>query len=98
MSCQKVNIDHMFRALGDPTGRAIVDKHSKRPLSVSRSAKPFEINLDAVVQHLQVLGKGGLLHTENGGRVRTRRIKPAGLSATEQWIDDRHSIWERRFD
>ena len=32
------------------------------------------------------------------GRVRTCRIEPAGLSAAEQWIADRRSLWENRFD
>jgi hypothetical protein len=32
------------------------------------------------------------------GWIRIRHIKPAGLSAAEQWIADRRSIWQRRFD
>ncbi len=98
MLAQKVNIDRVFHALGDPTRRAIVERLSVRPLSVSRLAKPLDITLAAVVQHLQVLEKSGLVRTEKVGRVRTCRIEAAGLSVAEQWIDARRAAWERRFD
>jgi DNA-binding transcriptional ArsR family regulator len=93
-----VNIDRVFHALGDPTRRAIVEKLSEGPISVSRLAEPLDMSLAAVVQHLQVLEESGLVNTEKIGRVRTCRIEPAGLSAAEQWIGDRRSTWERRFD
>ena len=51
-----------------------------------------------MVQHLQVLEKSGLVHTEKVGRVRTCRIDPAGLSVAEQWVAARRSVWERRLD
>ena len=94
----KVNIDRVFHALGDPTRRAILDKLSKGPLSVSRLAAPLDITLTAVIQHLQVLEESGLVHTEKVGRVRTCRIETAGFSVLEQWISDRRSMWERRLD
>jgi DNA-binding transcriptional ArsR family regulator len=98
MPRKKINVDRVFRALGDPTRRAIVEKLSEGPISVSRLAKPLAITLAAVVQHLQILEESGLVHTEKAGRVRTCHIEPKGLSVAEQWIEDRRSIWERRFD
>jgi DNA-binding transcriptional ArsR family regulator len=98
MRRKKPNIDRVFHALGDPSRRAIVEKLSEGPISVSRLAEPLNITLAAVVQHLQVLEESGLVQTEKVGRVRTCRIEPAGLSVVEQWIDDRRSMWERRFD
>lgn len=95
---RKANIDRVFRALGDPTRRAIVERLSEGPISVSRLATPLDITLAAVVQHLHVLEESGLVHTEKVGRVRTCHMEPAGLSVAEQWIGDRRSIWERRFD
>ena len=95
---KKPDIDRVFHALGDPTRRAILEKLSEGPISVSRLAEPLDISLAAVVQHLQVLEESGLVQTEKAGRVRTCRIEPAGLSAAEQWIADRRSTWERRLD
>jgi DNA-binding transcriptional ArsR family regulator len=88
----------MFHALGDPTRRAILEKLSEGPLSVSWLAAPLDITLTAVVQHLQVLEESGLVHTEKVGRVRTCRIETAGFSVLERWIRDRRSTWERRLD
>ena len=93
-----IDIDPIFRALGDPTRRSIVEKISEGPISVSRLAEPFDMSLAAVVQHLQVLEESGLVRTEKTGRVRTCSIEPAGLDALEKWIKDRRSVWERRFD
>ena len=98
MPNQKADINRIFRALGDPTRRAIVEKLGEGPISVSRLAKPLDISLAAVVQHLQVLEESGLVRTEKVGRVRTCRLEPAGLLVAEQWIGDRRSTWERRLD
>jgi DNA-binding transcriptional ArsR family regulator len=91
-------IDRVFHALGDPTRRAIMEKLSHGPISVSRLAEPLDITLAAVVQHLQVLEESGLVQTEKVGRVRTCSIDPAGLDVLEKWIGDRRSAWERRLD
>src|SRR3984957_12540484 len=98
MQRKKPNVDRIFHALGDPTRRAIMEKLSDGPISVSRLADPLDVTLAAVVQHLQVLEESGLVRTEKIGRVRTCRIEPSGLSAAEQWIGDRRSNWERRLD
>src|SRR3954468_18093997 len=95
---RKIDAARVFHALGDPTRRAIVEKLSTGPLSVSRLATPLDITLTAVVQHLQVLEESGLVHTEKLGRVRTCRIETAGFSVLEQWIAARRSMWERRLD
>lgn len=97
-SSRKINIDVVFHALGDPTRRAIVERLSKAPLSVSMLAEPLEITLTAVAQHLQILEESGLVHTEKVGRVRTCRIEISGLSVVEKWIQERRSTWERRLD
>jgi DNA-binding transcriptional ArsR family regulator len=98
MHKRKPDIDRVFHALGDPTRRAILEKLSQGPMSVSRLAEPLDITLAAVVQHLQVLEESGLVQTEKIGRVRTCRIEPGGLAAAEKWIGDRRSMWERRLD
>jgi DNA-binding transcriptional ArsR family regulator len=56
------------------------------------------MTLAAVVQHLQVLEESGLVRTEKIGRVRTCSVNPAGLQIAAQWIADRKSLWEGRFD
>jgi DNA-binding transcriptional ArsR family regulator len=98
MTGPPIDIDRLFHALGDPTRRAILDKLSERPMSVSRLAEPLAITLTAVAQHLQLLEEVRLVHTEKLGRVRTCRIETAGFRALEQWIRDHRTVWERRLD
>jgi DNA-binding transcriptional ArsR family regulator len=98
MLTQRVQVDRVFHALGDPTRRAMIEKLSEGPVSVSKLAKPLDITLAAVVQHLQVLERSGLVRTEKVGRVRTCSVEPKGLTVVERWIADRRSLWESRFD
>jgi DNA-binding transcriptional ArsR family regulator len=98
MSDHKLNIDGIFHALGDPTRRAMVEKLTDGPISVSQLAEPFNMTLAAVVQHLQILEECGIVRTEKIGRVRTCRVDPKGLDAVEKWISDRRSRWEKRLD
>jgi len=98
MLSQRVQVDRVFHALGDPTRRAIVEQLSAGPVSVSKLAEPLAITLAAVVQHLQVLEKSGLVRTAKTGRVRTCRIEAKGFTVAERWIADRRSLWDRRFD
>jgi DNA-binding transcriptional ArsR family regulator len=98
MSSSNIAVERVFHALGDPTRRAIVERLSEGPVSVSRIAEPLEITLTAVGQHLQVLEESGLVRTEKSGRVRTCRLDSTGFSVLEQWIRERRSTWERRLD
>ena len=92
------NLDLMFHALADPTRRGMVERLSRGPVSVSELAKPFDMSLPAIVQHLQVLEASGLVSSEKVGRVRTCRIEPDVLSLAEQWINDRRTTWVKRLD
>lgn len=98
MPRSKATAGQVFHALGDATRRALLERLSEGPVSVSRLAEPLDMTLAAVVQHLQILEESGLVHTEKIGRVRTCQIEPAGLSAAERWIADRRTAWERRLD
>jgi DNA-binding transcriptional ArsR family regulator len=91
-------VDRVFHALAEPTRRAIVERLSAGPSSVSDLAKPFDMTLAAIVQHLQVLEQSGVIRTEKVGRVRTCRIEPRGLRLAEKWIAERRTLWERRLD
>ncbi len=92
----RIDIDRLFHALGDPTRRAMLDRMSRGPVSVSQLAGPLGITLTAVGQHLEILEACGLAVTEKVGRVRTCRMASAGLDALEQWVRDHRTEWEQR--
>ncbi|HEU4726710.1 MAG TPA: metalloregulator ArsR/SmtB family transcription factor [Kofleriaceae bacterium] len=95
---QRASLDRVFHALSDPSRRAMVDRLSRGPASVSELAAPLDMTLAAVVQHLQVLQDSGLVRTRKVGRVRTCRIEPAVLGSAQDWIAKRRALWERRLD
>lgn len=91
-------LDRVFQALADPGRRMMLERLSRGPASVSELARPLEMSLAAVVQHVQVLEASGLVRSQKVGRVRTCRIEPAALRRAERWIADRRIGWERRLD
>lgn len=95
---QTATLDRTFHALSDPTRRAMVQRLTRGPASVSELARPLSISLPAVVQHLAVLEESGVVTSEKIGRVRTCRIDPKMLSQAERWIAERRQQWERRLD
>lgn len=91
-------VDQVFLALAEPTRRAILERLSLGPASVSDLARPFDVTLAAVVQHLQLLERTGLVKSQKLGRVRTCSLDPRGLAVAERWITDRRSQWEQKLD
>ena len=98
MRTQSIDVNRVFHALSDATRRQMIERLSEGPISVSGLAKPLGVSLAAVVQHLQVLEACALVRTEKVGRTRVCRMESAGLSVVEKWIQDRRSMWERKFD
>src|SRR5580693_7887349 len=92
------SVDRVFHALAEPMRRALVERLSAGPMSVSDLAQPFDVTLAAIVQHIQVLEESGIVRSEKLGRVRTCRLDPEGLKLAERWISEHRSLWERRLD
>jgi DNA-binding transcriptional ArsR family regulator len=92
------DIDLLFQALADPSRRAMVERLTRGPASVSELARPLAMSMPAVVQHLHVLERSGLVRSEKVGRVRTCAVEPAALRAAESWIAERRTAWEQRLD
>jgi DNA-binding transcriptional ArsR family regulator len=95
---QAAVLDRTFHALSDPTRRAMVQRLSRGPATVSELAKPLAISLPAVMQHLAVLEASGVVSSRKVGRVRTCQVEPKALTAAERWITERRQLWERRLD
>jgi DNA-binding transcriptional ArsR family regulator len=93
-----LDLDRSFRALADPTRRAILARLARGPASVSELAVPFRMAMPTLLAHIRVLEQGGLVATEKTGRVRTCTIRPPALNATAAWIERQRAVWEARFD
>jgi len=91
-------LDRIFRALGDSSRRAMVERLSRGPASVSELAQPFEMALPTVVQHLGVLETAGIVASAKVGRVRTFQLVPGALEPAADWISRQRLPAERRLD
>jgi len=91
-------LDRAFQALADPARRVMVERLARGPASVSELARPLDMTLSAVVQHLAVLEASGLVRSQKVGRVRTCHIEPQALHGAERWIAERRASWERNLD
>jgi DNA-binding transcriptional ArsR family regulator len=92
------NLDKTFAALADPARRAIVERRTRGPATVSELARPLPMSLAGAMLHLKVLEESGLVTSAKVGRVRTCRVNPAMLSQAERWVADRRAMWERNLD
>jgi len=91
-------VDEVLRALADPHRRRIVEQLGDGQMSVSALATPLPMSLPAVMQHLAVLERCGLVESTKQGRVRTCRLRRAALGPLEDWLSARRADWERRLD
>lgn len=88
----------MFHALADGSRRAMVERLSRGPASVSELASPFQMALPTVVQHLGVLERAGIVSSAKVGRVRTYQLVPGALEPATDWISRQRLPAERRLD
>jgi DNA-binding transcriptional ArsR family regulator len=95
---QSSDIDRALGALADPTRRMIVERLGRGPSSITELAAPLPMSLPAVLQHVQVLERSGLVATEKVGRVRVCRLEIEPLDTVQDWIAARRRTWERRLD
>ena len=98
MPKQSVRLDGYFKALADPTRRAVVERLSRGPASMSELAGPFAMALPSFAQHLDRLEECGLVVSIKTGRVRTYRLVPKSLIAASGWFDTQRAHWEQRLD
>jgi DNA-binding transcriptional ArsR family regulator len=86
MPNRSAQLSIIFRALSDPTRRAVVERLGRGPASVSDLAAAFEMALPSFLQHLDVLEECGLVRSKKEGRVRTYQLAPKRLRAAEDWL------------
>ena len=85
-----------FRALGDPTRLAVVERLGRDNASTTQLAEPFDMSMPSLLQHLDVLQSVGIVSSQKVGRVRTYRIVPAALDANADWLEHQRDQWTRR--
>ncbi|MGI9506364.1 MAG: ArsR/SmtB family transcription factor [Geminicoccaceae bacterium] len=85
-----------FRALADPSRRAILMHLSERDMSIGDVAEHFSMTRAAIKKHLTVLEEGRLISVHTQGRERINRLEPAGLKPIAGWIAYFEQFWDER--
>jgi DNA-binding transcriptional ArsR family regulator len=93
-----VRLDRVFFALSDPVRRAILERLGEEALLVSELAAPFDISLQAVSRHIQVLVQAGLVHQERTGRVSRCSLVAGPIFAAAVWLNRYSKYWQEQFD
>ncbi len=91
-------LDQVFFALSDPVRRAILQRLDQGPLLVSEIAAPFEISLQAVSRHIQVLVRAGLISQARTGRISRCSLDAEPLSEAAAWINRYARYWQGQFE
>ena len=91
-------LDRVFFALSDPVRRAILERLDEAPLLVSELAPPFEISLQAVSRHIQVLVRAGLIRQERTGRISRCLLEAGPVFNAAVWINRYSKYWQAQFD
>jgi DNA-binding transcriptional ArsR family regulator len=91
-------LDRVFFALSDPVRRAILQRLDGEALLVSELAAPFNISLQAVSRHIQVLVRAGLVQQHRTGRISRCSLVAGPIFAVAVWINRYSKYWQDQFD
>jgi DNA-binding transcriptional ArsR family regulator len=95
---EAVRLDRVFFALSDPVRRAILERLGGEALLVSELAAPFDISLQAVSRHIQVLVRAGLVRQERTGRISRCSLVAGPIFAAAVWLNRYSKYWQEQFD
>lgn len=91
-------LDAVFAALSDATRRSILERLDTEPQLVSELAAPFDMSLQAVSRHIQVLVRAGLIRQERTGRISRCNLEAGPLFDAAVWMNRYSKYWQEQFN
>jgi DNA-binding transcriptional ArsR family regulator len=91
-------LDRVFFALSDPVRRTILNRLDEGELLVSEIAAPFDISLQAISRHIQVLVRAGLVRQERTGRISRCRLDAGPIYTAAVWLNRYSKYWQDQFN
>ena len=88
----------VFRALSDPTRRAVLDRLAGGERSVAELTAALPVSQPAVSQHLAALKAAGLVGERREGRRTYYRIEPQGLAPLIDWLGRYRAFWPEKIE
>ena len=92
------SLNLVFAALADPTRREILTMLAASDCLVSELAEPFDISLQAVSRHVQVLVRAGLVEQERSGRISRCRLDTGPMYTAAVWLNQYTHYWQTQFE
>ena len=92
MSRAKAHAD-VFRAIADPTRRAILDRLRAGAAPVNVLAEDFDQTRPAISKHLRVLREAALVTEQRSGRERLYQLEPQRLQRVASWVEGYRAFW-----
>jgi DNA-binding transcriptional ArsR family regulator len=91
-------LDQVFFALADPIRRSILERLDGRALLVSELAAPYQISLQAVSRHIQVLVRAGLVQQARSGRISRCTLDVGPMFGAAVWMNRYTKHWQAQFE
>jgi DNA-binding transcriptional ArsR family regulator len=95
---ERYELNLVFAALSDPVRREILDRLDGHDLLVSEVAEHFDISLQAISRHIQVLVRAGLVTQERTGRISRCRFDAGPIYSAAVWLNRYSKYWQAQFD
>src|ERR671934_330695 len=89
--------DAVFAALADPTRRRVLRLVAERgPTSATLLERELPVTRQAIVKHLVVLSRAGLVTGQRTGQEVRFALVPTSLNDASEWIAEIGSLWDER--
>ena len=88
-------LDPVWKALSDPTRRAVLDLLRDRPRTTTEIVDAFpHLTRFGVMKHLDTLREAGLVHTREEGRQRFNSLNVFPIRQIyERWVSPFQEVW-----
>ena len=88
-------LDPVWKALSDPTRRAILDGLRDGPKTTTEIVEDFpRLSRFGVMKHLEVLREADLVHTREAGRQRLNSLNVFPIRQVyERWVSPFQEVW-----
>jgi DNA-binding transcriptional ArsR family regulator len=95
---RQAQLDGIFRALGDATRRAMLQRLAVQERTVGELAEPFDMSLAAASKHIRTLENAGLVRRTVRGRTHYCQLTPQPLAEADDWLRSYDRLWNKRLE
>lgn len=80
------HFQEVYHAIADPTRRSLLESLLDGEKDVNTLARPFDMSLPAISQHLRILRTAGLIQSRKDGNRRIYFLTPEPLIQVQYWL------------